>query len=1448
MPDLPLAELRGVRRISVRLTPDLASDLKPTAAVFVGTDPAGVGLQVLIADWIGPGPPSVGLLRRLHDWRQAKKVFPLVTVIRRHLPDGGLPDRQIDSDAASLLREPGVEGRGLDRPADVQPSLLADPSAGQSVTQTWLKVEQRSSEESGGELLMLGPAAETPARLREEQAYRMLRAALEESAGTAARRRIVGLLKSAASEVDRPGLTNSGLFSAHYLLDTLPEEERWDEALQRARPLLRLRGHDLIRGLGFRIQERVAHVLVLATEQDEQRAVAVLLDRNETFDAESDRLAQSPAAYGLAKARQRNADWLILVRGDQIRLYSAEAGVGVGSRSRVETWLELDLAALGREHAAYLDLVFSAGALAREGTVVDLLAKSRQFATSLGGRLRQRIYEHVVPRLAIGVAEALDRKVESRTRGDLSYAYRLSLRILFRLLFQAYAEDRGLLPYGSNRRFDRHSLKRLAMTLAEEAKRQREAQLSTPGSQEAAFDAGATTLWTDLQTVWRAIDKGDRGMDVPAYNGGLFDTDPAYRPEGADLRAIELTDAAVGPALRDLLVDETPDGAVGPVDFRSLSVREFGTIYEGLLESELSRAEVDLTVDRKDVYRPAGPRDKVVVHAGEAYFHNRSGERKATGSYFTPKFAVEHLLDQALEPTLDKHLAEVQKLYDSGDEAAATERFWDFRVADIAMGSGHFLIAALDRIETRMGDFLSQRPLGDVTAELLRLERSALNKLASAHVEIERATLLRRQIARRCIYGVDLNETAVELARVAVWIHTFVPGLPISTLDHNLVCADSLTGIGTVDEALDVLDPDRGERQMSIYSGPILDAMSQAVEPLTDQANALEQDIAEVNRGREQLREAREKAEPARLLFDAAVAIRLGLVDLPGSRAVDDIVAVARRPDVAAEVREMSPAHMPALFPEVFTRKLPGFDALVGNPPWEKAKVEEHTWWTARFPGFKSLSTAERADRIPLLRRDRPDLAAEYDASIQENDRLRVLLLAGPYPGIGTGDSDLYQAFCWRFWHLVRKDGAVGVVLPRGALADKGASEWRQEVLAGGTFADVTLLLNKARWVFDMEPRYTVGLVGVRKGANHRGLLGLRGPYSSEGEYKAGMAHMLVPVPVDEFLTWSDSASLPAIPGDAALRVFRKMRRHPRLGSKPRPDSASSVLETADGGVWRARPHREFDAKKDKEHFTSMTRSNRWPVYVCGSFNLWVPDTGGYYGQADPEVVEEALQGRRLRAQRNRRSAFSEFSRTWVEDESTLPCLKPRIAFRDDSRSTDSRTLIAALVPGQVVLVHMAPYLLWPMGNARDQAYVLGVLCSMPLDWFTRRVVERHVTYTHFNSLPIPRPVSGDPCRLRTIEIAGRLATAEPDHHGFREWAAAVGVEAGSVGSEAEKGSLIAELDAVVAHLYELDEDDLSVIYETFHTGADYSERHSQVLRHFRALERTERADSERSR
>ncbi len=205
------------------------------------------------------------------------------------------------------------------------------------------------------------------------------------------------------------------------------------------------------------------------------------------------------------------------------------------------------------------------------------------------------------------------------------------------------------------------------------------------------------------------------------------------------------------------------------------------------------------------------------------------------------------------------------------------------------------------------------------------------------------------------------------------------------------------------------------------------------------------------------------------------------------------------------------------------------------------------------------------------------------------------------------------------------------------------------------------------------------------------------------------------------------------------------------------------------------------------------------------------------------------LQGKRKRARG--RGAFAEFDTAWREDPETLPCLRPRIAFRDVTRATDSRTIRAALVPAGVFLVHNSPYFLWRRGDEQDQAYLLGVLSSISLDWYARRFVETHLTFFVLNPFPVPRPVPESALRDRVIGLAGRLAA--PDNR-FAGWAERLGVGCGPLEPD-EQEDHIRELDAVVAHLYGLGEDQLVHVFETFHEGWKHEEPLRATLNHYRA-------------
>lgn len=149
--------------------------------------------------------------------------------------------------------------------------------------------------------------------------------------------------------------------------------------------------------------------------------------------------------------------------------------------------------------------------------------------------------------------------------------------------------------------------------------------------------------------------------------------------------------------------------------------------------------------------------------------------------------------------------------------------------------------------------------------------------------------------------------------------------------------------------------------------------------------------------------------------------------------------------------------------------------------------------------------------------------------------------------------------------------------------------------------------------------------------------------------------------------------------------------------------------------------------------------------------------------------------------------------------------------------------------PPGVLVTHKAPYLLRALGDAVDEAYLLGVMASIPFDWYARRWVEITLSFELLKPMPVPRPLRANPRRNRATEIAGRLAAVDSR---FAAWAATVGVPVGSV-TEVERPDLLAELDAVVALLYGLSRDQVEHVFATFHRGWDYTDRLARVLDHY---------------
>ncbi len=1176
-------------------------------------------------------------------------------------------------------------------------------------------------------------------------------------------------------DADLPGLRNVGMFATHHLRSGVPQRTDWEGACEAGRAMLDRQDRSLVEGLGFAIERRDTSTSLLRVD-GATRAVAVFLQQSETPEGVGQRYGGvSPAAHALAAADREDLPYAVLTRGRQIRVYATGSDIGVGRKGRAETFVELNLAVLPTGAAGYLPLIFGAQALKRGGTFEEILERSRDFATGLGVRLRDRVYEEAVPALARAVAARHADEAEP----DLDLLYEQTLVILFRLLFIAYAEDKDLLPYRTSGEYSRHALKTLARDLADRLNEGRD-----------TFDQHATDLWAEVKQVFRAVELGNDDWQVPRYGGSLFSSEQEVSAAGAAIETLDLTNAELGPALNALLIDRAQEGQFGAVDFQSLSVREFGTIYEGLLESSLAVAPRDLALAPDRSYVPASGDDAVEVAASEIYLHNRSGARKATGSYFTKPFAVEHLLDQALEPALDAHLDRLGELMDAGDEAGAGVAFFDFRCADIAMGSGHFLVAAVDRIEARLSRFLAERPVPSVIAELERLRKAAEDQLGdlSASIEIEHSSLLRRQAARRCVYGVDQNQVAVELARLALWIHTFVPGLPLGFLDHSLVRGDSLSGIPSMDRAVELLEPTVGPRgTVSVFRQQIAEWLGNARASLRRLSRATDATAAEIAVAREAQAEARSQVESARKLFDLLLAAFLDRAQLPDQLS-DEIIE--NHPDLQAAEQlsnELVALHFPIAFPEVFLSEKPGFDCILGNPPWDKVRFEPQQFWVTRSPGLNALPAADREPAIETLREERPTDAQIEVADREERERYQAYV-KNAFEHQGRGHYDLAKLFLERSVALLEANGCLGYVLPRQALVLGGWGQLRALMLEHSRLRTLQAR-NRGGWLFeDIDHRIMIVLMSRVPVALTGGAPGVDIWPTVESVQELNQATLETAVPMDqqELAASSDSLVIPWFESNRAASVFDAMRRQPSLAS------GDGWVEAISDSRW------DFSGSGGHREFCGPTEeTGAWKVLMARHVRQFEIDEDAAYQRFIAEPGR--LVSLRLGVVGETRSE------TLAEDH-------PLIVYRYPSRNDDARTVIAAPLPDHGFLpstgyVHGLRHS--EAADTESLLALLGCLNSFSCDWWARRVTDRHVTAPVINNIALPNWDESD------RRLASTLAAELVIRGGLENLAGSRHVQATDFSAESRE-QLLARLEVLTANGFGLSGADLRMILEDF--------------------------------
>ena len=1227
------------------------------------------------------------------------------------------------------------------------------------------------------------------------------------------------------------GINNKGMLSSHHLIHGVKNRSDWEDSKKKSKTISFFKKEGYLKGLGFQISPLDSHTYILKS-QDKKRALAVLLNTTETHESAEQRFNQlSPVTYAMNKADEENMPWVLMIQDNHIRLYSTKKESGLSHSSRTETYIECQPSLLQEENLGYLWLIFSSEALSEEGSLTEILENSKRFSEDVAKNLKSRIYDKIVPQIAKGIFHA--RNLNNPSPEELDEIYQMTLIVLFRLLFIAYAEDKDLLPYNTNSTYRSRSLKQKAQELSE---------LFLKGKDINEDD----NHWEETAKLWKAIDKGNTEWGIMAYNGGLFSSEQTISKTGYELSKVSVPNKFFVPALKNLLLMETQETPLGPVDFRFLGPREFGTIYEGLLESNLSIADTDLTPNNKNVYVPVKKSkvsekkkfQKIIVKKGSVYLHNQSGARKATGSYYTKNFVVEHTLDKSLEPALKEHFNRLNKLHDK----EAEKEFFNFFTADIAMGSGHFLVATVDRIEKGMSDYLNNRPLKSVQSILNKTKSTAeenLKNISDDYFPVENRKYLARHIARHCIYGVDNNELAVQLAKLSLWTHTFIPGLPLSYFNHNLRCGNSLIGIGTIEEIQSDFVDKKDIENLPLKLIDTNKLIGQAKKPLQYMRTLSDLSIEEVKQSRQLQKEIESSLEHTKALFDVTLFNRIknkgdihkieGWI-LKWIQDKKSIHSSRELKEARSELKSIKTFHFPIAFPEVFLRERPGFDVILGNPPWEQVNIEKHAFWARYFPGLRGLSQNERETKYKRLEMKYPNLVKQHESEASVINRENAILKSVSYKNLGSGKSDFYKFFSWRFWHLIcEKNGFIGVVLPRSLLFSKGSEFYRRELFNKAS-SDITMLINNEKWVFsEVHAQYIIALVSIQRGNFEKKNIKLFGPYNSiESFNRKRKSHGFV-FTKDDLLSWTDSASLPRLPMTESLDVFLQFRKFPQL-------------DLNDEKSWRARPYQEMNATKQKSlmDFKSKEYSKRfWPVYTGKSFNIWEQNTEKYYAYADSELVKEWLYKKRLNGHKNKNSAHSEFSVAYIRDRTSLPCSNARIAFHDVTNSIDYRTVKICLLPKKMFLVHQAPYLLFSRGDKKDEAFLLGILSSIPLDWYARRFVGTHLSFFILNAFPIPRPSRENPLWKRVVALSGRLASSDKR---FAKWAEAVGVKYGKL-DEKEKNNMIYELDAVVAHLYELSEKQLIHIFETFHKTPEYYEaRLKAVLKYYTSWKKSKTA------
>ena len=1152
--------------------------------------------------------------------------------------------------------------------------------------------------------------------------------------------------------------------------------------------------------------------------------------------------------------------WGILTNGAVWRLYYQ------GARSVSEQFFEVDLAAIlnlpghneglfalkeaERRHGLRLfALVFRRDAFlpdaADERTFHQrAIEEGRYYEERVADNLSRLVFEQVFPGLARAIAAAAP-------DAPLSEVREAALILLYRLLFILYAEDRDLLPV-RDERYDDYALRdRVRGDVC------RRMDLGD------VFSETAARYWSAVDDLCRAVDRGDASIGLPPYNGGLFD-----RNRTPLLDRIRLGDRVMADII-DALSFEQGEAGRRYINYRDLGVHQLGSIYERLLEHEVVQ-DGDEVVVRPNIFA-----------------------RKGSGSYYTPDDLVGLIVEETVGPLvtsrLDNFVSEAGRVPEAGparERAIAglaqhdpAEKLLELKVCDPAMGSGHFLvnlvdyladrvIAAMAEAEVEVKGYVS--PLAD-RIEAIR-ERIAANAAERGWaIDLDRLDdrhIVRRMVLKRCVYGVDKNPMAVELAKVALWLHTFTVGAPLSFLDHHLRCGDSLFGAWArsgIDKATDYGSP-------LLLHGSVTEAerAAQSMQTIEDLTDA---EIAEAYRSAEAFADVKEATAPLNAVLALVHALDwLDVKDREGKTALQSFfggllgdpieIALGReevspvRPEsvrfaeLLGEARRLTAEerflNWQAAFPGVWTNwggvePNGGFDAVIGNPPWDRMKLQQVEWFaTRRREIAQQQRAADRKRMIAALERDGDPLARDYavasERAIMATDMAQC---SGDYPLLSGGDVNIYSLFVERAMTLAKPDGMVGLLTPIGIATDKTASRFFSSLVLERRIKTFCAFENRRRWLFpDIHPEEQPSVIIFSKGGFTFPCLKLAARISAWEQLDD-----------EERCFEIDSIRVTRInPNTGTVPLFRT-RRDAVLTTDIY--SLLPVLVDRSSGeevkTWPVKYTRMFDMTNDSGLFRTREeleeREGAYPVRgncLAGPSGDWLPL---YEGKSIQLFNHRYANIRMNPANVSGQGVTDPISSSMLVDPSVVP--EPRywvhsdnvinlvmgwaIGFNDICNTNNARTLIVSIVPAVAFGNKLPLFVPDDRHYLPEIALLAANFGAIVCDYVARQKIQaRNLNKYIAEQLPVVPPdcyesvrfgpkTAGDVVREAVLEL-----TYTADDMGLFARDMGHVDDAGDVlppfvWNEERRLFLRAKLDAVFFHLYGItDRDDVRYVYSTF--------------------------------